>query len=135
MALRPASLPQGDADMLRLPCNRTKLMSLPPLPPVTWRPNGDVPRPGASITAERKAALQFEAFVLQSFIEAMLPRHADSVFGSGTAGTLWKSMFAEKLAMELASSAGLGIADMVAPDRLRAAGGHRDIDRSHHSSP
>ena len=41
---------------------------------------------------------QFEAVMLKSFFELMLPEHADSVFGSGFAGGVWKSMFAQSLA-------------------------------------
>ncbi len=52
---------------------------------------------------------QFEAFVLQCFIEPMLPS-ADGVYGGGTAGGFWKSMLAEKLAVEMAKGGGIGIA-------------------------
>jgi len=61
--------------------------------------------------------VEFEAFVLQSFVEAMLPKNAESVFGSGTAGGFWKSMLAEKLGMELAKSGGIGLASTVAASR------------------
>lgn len=62
------------------------------------------------------AAQDFEAFVLQSFVEAMLPRESDSVFGEGTSGALWKSMLAEQVARELARSGGIGIARMIEKD-------------------
>jgi peptidoglycan hydrolase FlgJ len=57
---------------------------------------------------------QFEAFVLQSFVEAMLPKEAESVFGSGTAGDVWKGMLAEKIGAEIAQSGGIGIAEQLA---------------------
>jgi peptidoglycan hydrolase FlgJ len=57
---------------------------------------------------------QFEAFVLQSFVETMLPKDAESVFGSGTAGEVWKGMLAEKIGAELAASGGIGIAEQLA---------------------
>ncbi len=41
---------------------------------------------------------QFEAAMLKSFFEMMLPEKADSVFGTGFAGEVWKSMFAQSLA-------------------------------------
>lgn len=53
---------------------------------------------------------KFEAFVLQMFIEAMLPDDAEAVFGSGTAGNVWKSFMAEALADEAVKSGGVGIA-------------------------
>jgi hypothetical protein len=65
--------------------------------------------PGAS-----DALSQFEAFVLQSFVQTMLPKHADNVFGRGTAGEVWKSMMAEMLAGELARSGRVGIARQIA---------------------
>lgn len=59
---------------------------------------------------------QFEAFVLQSFIEEMLPKSADSVFGGGVAGDYWRSMLAEKMAGEVADRGGIGIAKMIRGD-------------------
>lgn len=64
---------------------------------------------------------QFEAFVLQTFVQAMLPEDGEAVFGRGTAGSVWKSMLAEHIAGELARSGGIGIADSLAP-----GGGRRD---------
>lgn len=56
---------------------------------------------------------QFEAFVLQSFIQAMLPSDASSVYGTGTAGQIWRSMLAENMATEIARTGGVGIAERV----------------------
>jgi Rod binding domain-containing protein len=75
-------------------------------------------------TEDKKAAdafRQLEAFVLQTFVEAMLPKNAESVFGKGTAGGIWKSMLAERLADEIARNGGLGIArDLAASAAARA---------------
>jgi Rod binding domain-containing protein len=57
---------------------------------------------------------QFEAFVLQSFIQSMLPKNAPGVFGKGLAGDVWKSMLAEKLGSEMARSGRIGIATRLA---------------------
>ena len=57
---------------------------------------------------------QFEAFVLQTFIESMLPKDANHVFGDGIAGSFWSSMLAEQIAGQLAEAGGLGIADTLA---------------------
>lgn len=57
---------------------------------------------------------QFEAFVLQSFLQSMMPRNATSVFGKGTAGEFWRSMLAEKMGDELARSGQVGIARRLA---------------------
>jgi peptidoglycan hydrolase FlgJ len=59
---------------------------------------------------------QFEAFVLQTFIQSMLPKDANHVFGDGIAGSYWSSMLAEQIAGQLAESGGIGIADALAPE-------------------
>lgn len=59
------------------------------------------------------AAEQFEAFVMQSFIEEMLPKSAEGVFGSGLAGDYWRSMLAEQVAGQVAKRGGIGIAKMI----------------------
>jgi hypothetical protein len=58
-------------------------------------------------------AQQFEAFVLQSFVESMLPQGASAVFGKGNAGSIWRSMLAEQLGAQLAKAGGVGIARMI----------------------
>ncbi len=53
---------------------------------------------------------QFEATMLKSFFETMLPKKADAVFGSGLAGDVWKSMLAELLATMVSRTKSIGIA-------------------------
>jgi len=53
---------------------------------------------------------QFEAFILQSFVESMLPKDAEATFGKGTAGGIWKSMMAEQIGAQIAKAGGVGIA-------------------------
>ena len=78
--------------------------------------------PGAPIRDRRRldAFGQFEAFVLQSFVQSMLPKNATNVYGRGTAGEVWRSMLAEKIGEELARSGQVGIAQ-----RLAASGGRQ----------
>jgi len=59
------------------------------------------------------AAEKFEAFVLQSFIQEMMPETSEGVFGSGISGDFWKSMMSEKIAEQVAARGSLGIADAV----------------------
>jgi hypothetical protein len=66
--------------------------------------------------------VRFEAFVLQSFIESMLPK-SEAVFGPGNTGAIWKTLLAEKLAEQFARSGGIGIADSLAAARLPAVAG------------
>lgn len=66
-----------------------------------------------SKSGEMTPAQQFEGFVLQSFIEPMLPKDDSSYFGEGTAGAIWKSMLAERIGAQMAAAGGVGIAEMV----------------------
>ena len=60
---------------------------------------------------------KFEAFILQMFVESMLPKDATNVFGKGTAGTIWRSMMAEQIGNEMAKGNGVGIAKQLAKSR------------------
>ncbi len=53
---------------------------------------------------------QFEATVLKTLFEMMLPAKAPAVFGSGFAGEVWKSMLADSLAGVAAHTGAAGIA-------------------------
>ena len=66
-------------------------------------------------------AQKFEAFVLQSFIQEMMPETQESVFGSGVSGDFWKSMMAEKIAEQVAERGGLGIADTIRAGHVASA--------------
>ena len=57
---------------------------------------------------------KFEAFVLQSFLQSMLPQSSPALFGSGAAGDMWRSMLAEQIGAELARSGGIGVAERLA---------------------
>jgi Rod binding domain-containing protein len=72
-------------------------------------------RPGAKTATKPGPLVQFEAFVLQSFIQSIMPQESTAVFGEGTAGEVWKSMLAEKIAMQVSEAGGVGIAKMIAP--------------------
>jgi hypothetical protein len=72
--------------------------------------------PISEIRRERDAFGAFEAMVLANFVESMMPSDKASAFGGGTAGQIWASMMAEKIAGEIADAGGVGIAD-----RLRMA--------------
>jgi peptidoglycan hydrolase FlgJ len=69
---------------------------------------------------DRAVYRKFEAFVLQTFVESMLPQDASEVFGKGTAGTIWRSMLAEQIGNEMAKGEGIGIAKQLAKARYAA---------------
>ena len=59
---------------------------------------------------------RFEAMVLQTFIQTMLPKDAEGVYGKGLAGDMWKSQLAEHLADVMADRGGIGIARSMLAD-------------------
>jgi peptidoglycan hydrolase FlgJ len=90
----------------------------------TWRAAGvglraAYPPPPAGTTVvsaasnpAAEAAKKFEALVLQTFFEALLPKDDES-FGSGAAGGVWRSMMAEQLSEKLAASGVVGLKKML----------------------
>ncbi|MEP3427765.1 MAG: rod-binding protein [Roseibium sp.] len=73
-----------------------------------FRTSGSVGNP-----AQKSPAEKFEAMILTQFVETMLPKDAEMVFGKGTTGEIWKSMLAEQVANQLAASGGIGVADII----------------------
>ena len=67
-----------------------------------------------------EAFARFEAMVLQTFIQSMLPQDTDSVYGEGMAGEMWQSLLAEQLGEVMASRGGIGIADRILRDHYIA---------------
>lgn len=65
----------------------------------------------------KQAHEQFEAYVLQTFIDSMLPKDAENTFGKGTAGSVWKSMMVEQMSAQIAKAGGVGIAKHLLKDR------------------
>ena len=58
----------------------------------------------------------FEAMVLQTFIQNMLPKDTEGVYGKGLAGDMWKSQLAERVADVMADRGGIGIAKSLLAD-------------------
>lgn len=69
--------------------------------------------PGAGPETYRK----FEGMVLASFVQSMLPEQADSVYGGGISGEMWKSLLSQQLGTVIADRGGIGIADRLLKDR------------------
>ena len=57
-----------------------------------------------------QAKTQFEAMMLSSFVNELLPKDTGEVFGQGMAGDMWRSMLAEQVSMQIAKSGKLGLA-------------------------
>ena len=67
-----------------------------------------------------EAFQKFEAMVLQTFLQSILPQDAESVYGKGIAGDMWKSFLAQELGQQMAKAGGIGIADRVLGDYYMA---------------
>ncbi|MFB9950194.1 rod-binding protein [Rhizobium puerariae] len=64
---------------------------------------------------------KFEASVLSTFVNSMLPKETEDVYGKGSAGEFWKSMMAEKIADEMSEKGGIGIAEQMYSQALARA--------------
>ena len=84
--------------------------------PDTTRSAAYVARAPMTDSSEKASEVhvQFEALLLQNMVEAMMPEDSEALMGSGTAGKMWKSMLAEKIAAEIARTGTLGIAKQLA---------------------
>ncbi|MGD0720908.1 MAG: rod-binding protein [Roseiarcus sp.] len=72
-----------------------------------------LPTIGAEDAEAAKAArtqIDFEASILKSFVDEILPKDETSVYGDGTAGDIWKSMLSDQIARQIAKSGAFGIA-------------------------
>lgn len=64
---------------------------------------------------------KFEASILQTFVNSMLPEDSAEVYGKGSAGEFWKSMMAEQVAEEMSKRGGIGIAEQMYSQALARA--------------
>jgi peptidoglycan hydrolase FlgJ len=64
---------------------------------------------GPSSIRPGDATQKFEAFIIQSCLETILPKSEGGFFGRGTAGDVWRSMIAEQIGDQIAKAGGLGI--------------------------
>ena len=78
-----------------------------------------------SAAKTKKAHQEFEAYILQTFVESMLPKDAENTYGKGNAGSIWKSMMAEQIGAQISRVGGIGIAkQLLGP---RSSGPSADI--------
>jgi hypothetical protein len=59
---------------------------------------------------------KFEAAVLQNFMQSMMPKDSEAVYGKGLAGDMWKSELARQLGTVLSERGGIGIANRLLKD-------------------
>jgi len=70
-------------------------------------------RAAADTDSTPAAFRKFEAMMLQSFLQSMLPTESEAVYGEGLAGDMWRSMLAEQIAGVMAERGGIGVADRI----------------------
>lgn len=73
----------------------------------------------ATAPAEGSTYKHFESMVLQTFIQNMLPKDTQAVYGEGLSGDMWKSLMADKLAAAMTERGGIGIADSLLADHYK----------------
>lgn len=71
-------------------------------------------RPLSARTPAEIAAEKFEALILQSWLEVLLPKEGGSAYGRGPGSGVWRSMMAEELGAQIARSGGVGLQPMIA---------------------
>lgn len=72
----------------------------------------------ALAAAERlKTGKEFEAMFLRQTLESILPDSKNTLFGGGTAGSMWRSMLADRVSGVLAERGVLGLSDMLASSK------------------
>ena len=91
--------------------------SRPTAAPVAIRPLSARPSGAAAIEKTHKA---FEAAALQTFISTMIPNESGK-FSAGSAGKMWKSVLAEKIANRITESGGFRLIPPSAFARTLAA--------------
>jgi flagellar protein FlgJ len=97
-----------------------------PIPPPLTGPTADAaaPRPPAPTTdpaQARKTAEDFEAFFLSQVFENMFAGvNTDPMFGGGNGETVYRSLLLQEYSKVAAKSGGVGIADAVQREMLRA---------------
>ena len=84
------------------------------------RPNLNM-RSSENLEAARAAAEQFEAVFISQMLAPMFEGiSTDGPFGGGNAEQVWRSQMLEQYGRDIAANGGLGIADQVMQEILRA---------------
>ncbi|WP_320200913.1 rod-binding protein [Agrobacterium sp. rho-13.3] len=64
---------------------------------------------------------KFEASILSTMLQNMMPKESEEVYGKGSAGDFWKSMMAEQMADAVSKRGGIGIAEQAYSQALQRA--------------
>jgi hypothetical protein len=77
--------------------------ALAPVASAAFRASAPAPGPAS------KAAEKFEALILQTFVEEILPRAEHGFYGDAASAGVWRSMSAEHISASIATAGGLGL--------------------------
>ena len=91
-----------------------------PAEPFAATPAGAVRKAGGRAGNVPETFVKFEAMVLQSFLQSILPQESEAVYGSGLAGDMWRSFLARELGTKMAEAGGIGIASRVLGEHYMA---------------
>ena len=83
----------------------------------------------ASDQKAEKTKIEFEASILKSFVDEIMPKNETDVYGEGTAGDIWKSMLSDQIARQIAKSGAFGISKQLFSTHP-LAGGHSALASS-----
>ncbi len=75
--------------------------------------SAETPAALARASKVKDVGQQFEALYLRQMLEECMPKDSASLFGEGTAGSVWRSMLADNMATTLSKSGTMGIAQMI----------------------
>lgn len=78
-------------------------------------------RPLPARTPAEIAAEKFEAMILQSWLEVLLPKEGGSAFGHAAGSGVWRSMMAEQLGARIAHAGGVGLQPLIAKQARSAS--------------
>lgn len=65
--------------------------------------------PAAGQSQALSVTQKFEAFLMQNWLETLLPKEGSGIYGSDPGANIWRSMMAEQLGTKLASVDCLGL--------------------------
>lgn len=134
LAARAAGAPPGDdaGAATAADAGRGHVFGLGPLKPgpSPTRPASAGPPPAPVAAPDDPSAIftDFEAVTLTTFVKAMLPREADSIYGGGLAGGIFRDMYAAEIASEIARAGGVGVAERLAAHYGRGGDGAPPAD-------
>jgi flagellar protein FlgJ len=118
-AADPAAAQAARARLASLASQRVEHASFPA---AGMAATGSARVPTGQVSPAGDAFQKFEAVVLQTFIQTMLPKDTESVYGNGMAGEMWQSLLAQQLGETMAERGGIGIANRILSDHYRSQG-------------